>query len=66
MDVILTDGQEVRPPELAVQVDATAALEAGYADISVAPTCLEVYELSVSHKYVDIISFVSIRATSAT
>ena len=45
MDVILSDGQEVRPPELAVQVDATAALEAGYADVSIAPTCSDLYEL---------------------
>ena len=52
MDVILPDGQEVRPPELAVQVDATAALEAGYADVCIAPTCSDVYELHLSHTYI--------------
>ena len=39
MDVILSDGQEVRPPELAIQIDAATALETGYADVSIAPTC---------------------------
>ena len=58
MDVILPDGQEVRPPELAVQVDATAALEAGYADVSIAPTCSDLYELHLSHKYVDVIFWI--------
>ena len=58
MDVILPDGQEVRPPELAVQVDATAALEAGYADVSIAPTCSDLYELHLSHKCADIISYI--------
>ena len=58
MDVILPHGQEVRPPELAVQVDATAALEAGYADVSIAPTCSDLYELHLSHTCVDIISYI--------
>ena len=58
MDVILPDGQEVRPPELAVQVDATAALEAGYADVSIAPTCSDLYELHLSHRYVDVIFWI--------
>ena len=58
MDVILSDGQEVRPPELAVQVDATAALEAGYADVSIAPTCSDLYELHLSHQYVDVIFWI--------
>ena len=44
MDVILSDGQEVRPPELAIEIDAATALETGYADVSIAPTCSDLYE----------------------
>ena len=58
MDVILSDGHEVRPPELAIQIDAAAALETGYADVSIAPTCSNLYELHQSHKYVDVIFWI--------
>lgn len=58
MDVILPDGQEVRPPKLAVQVDATAALEAGYADVSIARP-VRIYTSYICHINMLILSLTS-------